>query len=74
MNDHQQKIDSLRSSILARVREYYALTHDPALKEFKPGESRVNYAGRVFDADEMVNLTRKARLGGTGTAIGFPAS
>ena len=60
MNDPQEKIAALRASILSQVREYYSLVHDPARKEFIPGESRVNYAGRVFDADEMVNLTDAA--------------
>ena len=60
MNDPQEKIAALRASILSQVREYYSLVHDPARKEFIPGESRVKYAGRVFDADEMVNLTDAA--------------
>ena len=42
----------LHAEILERVREYYAARHRPA--PFLPGQSRVHYAGRVFDADELV--------------------
>lgn len=47
--------EELRQDILAKVREYFALTHGQE-KEFVPGTSTVNYAGRVFDASEMCNL------------------
>ena len=51
------KAEDLKQEILDKVREYYALQHAPDLsEEFVPGESRVNYAGRVFDEQEMVNL------------------
>ena len=49
--------EELRKDILERVAEYYRLVHAPAqAAEFVPGKSRVNYAGRVFDEREMVNL------------------
>lgn len=44
----------LRHLILARVSQYYEAVH--ADKRFTPGETRVNYAGRVYDATEMVNM------------------
>jgi CDP-6-deoxy-D-xylo-4-hexulose-3-dehydrase len=47
--------EDLKQDILAKVREYFALTHGQE-KEFAPGTSKVNYAGRVFDASEMCNL------------------
>jgi CDP-6-deoxy-D-xylo-4-hexulose-3-dehydrase len=47
--------DTLKQEILDRVQEYYALVHEQK-KAFEPGKSRVNYAGRVFDASEMCNL------------------
>lgn len=47
--------EDLKQDILAKVREYFTLTHGQE-KEFVPGTSRVNYAGRVFDASEMCNL------------------
>ena len=49
--------EELRKDILEKVAEYYRLVHAPAqAAEFIPGKSRVNYAGRVFDEREMVNL------------------
>lgn len=51
------KAEQLRLEILEKTKEYYRLAHKPAQdKEFVEGESRVNYAGRVFDEKEMVNL------------------
>ena len=49
------KAEALRQSILAQVEEYYQLVH--AERDFAPGKSKVNYAGRVFDAEEMQNMT-----------------
>ena len=51
------KQEQLKQEILEKTREYYELVHKPAqTKPFVAGESRVNYAGRVFDEKEMVNL------------------
>lgn len=36
------------------VRNYYDFAHKQ--KSFVPGKSRINYAGRVYDEDEMINL------------------
>ena len=47
--------EALRQSILAQVAEYYEKVH--AEKPFVPGETRLRYAGRVFDAAEMQNMT-----------------
>jgi CDP-6-deoxy-D-xylo-4-hexulose-3-dehydrase len=41
----------LHGQILERVRDYYYLRHAP--KPFIAGASKVPYAGRVFDAEEM---------------------
>lgn len=47
----------LKQEILEKTKEYYRLVHEPAHHaKFEPGKSRVNYAGRVFDEHEMVNL------------------
>ena len=55
------KVKALRDGILAQVREYWRLAHaEHNDAEFVPGKSRVNYAGRVFDAEEMVNLADAA--------------
>ena len=51
------KIKQLHDEILEKVKEYYLLAHAPAQNApFIPGESRVNYAGRVFDEKELCNL------------------
>lgn len=55
------KIQQLHDEILQKVEDYYYLVHEPKTKEdFVPGKSRVNYAGRVFDAKEMCNLVDSA--------------
>ncbi|MDR1115531.1 MAG: lipopolysaccharide biosynthesis protein RfbH [Tannerella sp.] len=48
-----EDIKSLRQEIIAKTVEYYQLKF--AQKEFIPGKTRVNYAGRVFDEKELVN-------------------
>ncbi|MDX1614978.1 MAG: lipopolysaccharide biosynthesis protein RfbH [Candidatus Promineifilaceae bacterium] len=50
--------ESLRQAILAQVAEYYLHVHGQS--EFIPGETRVQYAGRVFDEREMQNLVGAA--------------
>ena len=54
------KIDNsekLKQEIFDKVRVYYKLVHESKIKEqFIPGKSRVNYAGRVFDEQEILNL------------------
>jgi CDP-6-deoxy-D-xylo-4-hexulose-3-dehydrase len=49
MTDYRQ----IRKEIIAKTTEYYHARF--ADKEFTPGKSRVNYAGRVFDEKEIVN-------------------
>ncbi|MDR3599028.1 MAG: lipopolysaccharide biosynthesis protein RfbH [Desulfosporosinus sp.] len=50
-----EKQNALRQEILLKVREYYKVqSQDKA--GFVPEKSRIPYAGRVFDAEEMVNL------------------
>lgn len=49
--------NKLKQEILKKTKEYYSLVHEKTLKqEFVSGKSRVNYAGRVFDEREMINL------------------
>lgn len=49
--------EALKQEILAKTKEYYELVHKPMQdKAFVSGKSRVNYAGRVFDEKEMINL------------------
>ena len=44
----------LRDEILEKVKEYCKLFHSG--KEFVPGETKIPFAGRIYDEDEMVNL------------------
>lgn len=47
----------LKQEILNKTKEYYELVHKPQqTKAFVSDKSRVNYAGRVFDEKEMINL------------------
>ncbi|MDM5263702.1 lipopolysaccharide biosynthesis protein RfbH [Sulfurovum sp. XTW-4] len=51
------KQEQLKQEILQKTKEYYELVHKPQqTKAFVEGESRVNYAGRVFDETEMQYL------------------
>lgn len=48
------EIKLLHDEILQKVRRYYEIAHRPKQEaKFVPGETFVNYAGRVYDADEM---------------------
>ncbi len=48
--------EELKDEILEKVKEYYSLVHEKnSKKDFKPG-NRINYASRVFDENEMINL------------------
>ena len=55
MNDREKE---LREEIFQKVREIYRLRQGST--RFVPGETYVNYAGRVFDDDEMVTLVDSA--------------
>lgn len=46
--------EALKQEILEKVRQYWEVAHQP--KPFVPFESRVNYSGRVYGAEEMTNL------------------
>ncbi len=49
--------ERLKQEIFAKVAEYYRMVHAPRQSEpFVPGETRVNYGGRVFDEKELVSL------------------
>ena len=47
-----------KQQILDLVKQYYQEEHK-AKKEFQPGD-RINYAGRVYDEEELVNLVDSA--------------
>ena len=51
----------LKKEILEKIKEYYELVHKPIQeRKFIDGETKVNYAGRVFDAKEMQYLVDSA--------------
>ncbi len=52
------RADTVRSDILALVRQYYESAFPP--ETFVPGQSTVACAGRVFDAEELVRLVDSA--------------
>ena len=47
--------EELKKQILELTREYYKEVHG-VKQDFVPGKTKVNYGGRYFDAEEMVNL------------------
>ena len=44
----------IRKAIFNKVKEFYKLKEGQ--EKFIPGETRINYAGRVYDQREMINL------------------
>lgn len=51
IEDTSSRAEDLRREILEKVAEYYDLAHKP--KPFVPGETFVNYGGRVYDEREL---------------------
>ncbi|MFW6136321.1 MAG: DegT/DnrJ/EryC1/StrS family aminotransferase, partial [Chloroflexota bacterium] len=52
MMHEERQAEALRQHILDQVVEYYRQAH--AGEEFVPGQTRVHYAGRVYDERELV--------------------
>ena len=50
-----KNLESLKQEILEKVKEYHNIKYEEK-KEFKGGETYINYGGRFFDEKEMVNL------------------
>jgi CDP-6-deoxy-D-xylo-4-hexulose-3-dehydrase len=49
--------DELKKQIFVLVRDYYNKFHKRLKnKKFQPGVDKINYAGRIFDDEELVNL------------------
>lgn len=46
--------ENLKAQILELVKKYYQTAHQKS--GFEPGKSRINYSGRVYDHQELVNL------------------
>lgn len=57
MNNEEQK---LHDEILEKVREYHDKFHKPKNEKNYEYGDRIAYSGRVYDADEMVNLVDAA--------------
>ncbi len=53
MTPEAEPNEALRQQILDKVAQYYRRAH--ADRRFVPGESRVHYAGRVYDEHELVH-------------------
>ena len=53
------QMKKLHDEIIAKVKEYCQLNFAPQ-QDFVPGVDKVNYAGRVFDENEMANLVDSA--------------
>ncbi|GHT46511.1 lipopolysaccharide biosynthesis protein RfbH [Bacteroidia bacterium] len=49
------KKEALKQQILQLTHEYYQEVHGHS-KDFEPGKTFVNYGGRYFDSNELVNL------------------
>ncbi len=52
----KSRAEIIKKDILQKIREYYSAALDPSGELFKPGVTSINYAGRVFDENELVNL------------------
>jgi len=50
--------EDIKQEIFANVKRYYELQY--LKKEFIPGKSKINYAGRVFDEKEIISLVDSA--------------
>ena len=50
--------EDIKQEIFKNVKRYYELQY--LKKEFIPGKSKINYAGRVFDEKEMISLVDSA--------------
>ncbi len=48
------RADQLRQEIYERVSEFYRVAHQP--EPFVPGQTRIHYAGRVYDDRELIAL------------------
>lgn len=48
-----KKLDKIYKEILDKIREFYSLK---GKEQFIPGKTLVNYAGRVYDENELINL------------------
>lgn len=61
MNETKGTEEALKEKILELTEQYFHEVHEPGFRNnFAPGRDKVNYAGRVFDEREMMNLVESA--------------
>ena len=58
--DSQESAKEIRSKIIQLVKEYAEISHKK--KEFISGKSFVPTSGRVYDFDEITNLSKSLRV------------
>ena len=58
MSPDSERAAQMRTQILGLVREYHDVAFAPT--EFRPGETQIHFAGRVFDDEELVHLVDAA--------------
>ena len=51
----ENKSDKLKQEIFKNVRKYFEITFQKK-EDFIPGKTKINYGGRVFDHEELINL------------------
>ncbi|OHB49677.1 MAG: lipopolysaccharide biosynthesis protein RfbH [Planctomycetes bacterium GWF2_41_51] len=53
----RQAEKKIKAQIFSLTKKYYRLCHrSQKVKEFIPGQSRINYGGRFYDEKELINL------------------
>jgi len=53
-----EKLKKIKEEIFKKVKEYYDYSH--STRKFIPGKTKVNYAGRIFDEHEIINIVDSA--------------
>ena len=73
MSDNKtSRAEALRREILDKIAEYYDIAHQPI--SFVPGETFVNYGGRVYDERELQNAVARHLALGELASLGPEAS
>ena len=61
MGKKEKKPEEIRNEIFKLIKEYYNLVHKSSKTSvFVPGRDKINYAGRVYDEKEIINLVDSA--------------
>jgi CDP-6-deoxy-D-xylo-4-hexulose-3-dehydrase len=59
LSKNENEIKRVKETIIEEVKNYFNLRFKPK-PEFIPGETKINYAGRVFDENELINLIKSS--------------